>query len=62
MHLIEKWQAHMHQNLLKAGFALTDHLSGKNENLNVMGVINPPTKVLHKSFCCTYACHELHFR
>ena len=54
----------MHQNLLKAGFAFADKLSVRNENVGVTGVIDPPTKVLSASdgsFCCTYACHELHF-
>ncbi len=51
----------MHQNLLNAEFASADKLSVRNENVHVTGVIEPLTKVLHKSFCCTYACHELHF-
>ena len=52
----------MHKNLLNAGFAFVDHWSGKIENVQVGRVIKPLTKVLHKSFCCTYACYELYLR
>ena len=51
----------MHQNLLNAEFVFVLYLGDKNENVRENGVIEPLTKVLHKSFCCTHACHGLHF-
>ena len=52
----------MHQNLLNAEFASVLYQNDQDENVHEDGVIKPLTKVLHKSFCCTYAYHELHFR
>jgi hypothetical protein len=51
----------MHQNLLNAEFASVWYINAKNENVHVIRVIKALTKVLHKSFCCTYACRQLHF-
>jgi len=52
----------MHQNLLNAEFVFVWYLNGKNENVQENRVIKPPTKVLLKSFCCTYARHGPHFQ
>jgi hypothetical protein len=49
-------QAYMHQYLLNAEFA-----SGEYQKMHVIRVMKALTKVLHKSFCCTYACCQLHF-
>jgi hypothetical protein len=48
-------QAHMHQNLLNAEFASGKYRNAGDKNMHVFGVMKAPTKVLHKSFCCTYA-------
>ena len=32
-----------------------------DRNMYVFGVMKALAKVLHKSFCCTYACRQLHF-
>jgi hypothetical protein len=51
----------MQQNLLNAEFTSVEYLNAKNKDVHVIGVIKALTKVLHKSFCCTYACRQLHF-
>jgi len=51
----------MHQNLLNAEFASVEHRNARDKNLHVLGVMKALTKVLHKSFCCTYACRQLDF-
>ena len=51
----------MHQNLLNAEFASVVYRKAGDKNLHVLGVMKAFTKVLHKSFCCTYACRQLHF-
>jgi hypothetical protein len=51
----------MHQNLLNAEFASVEYLNAKHKNVHVIRVIQAPTKVLHKCFCCRCACRELHF-
>jgi hypothetical protein len=50
----------MHQNLLNAEFTSVEYLNAKNKNVQVIRVIQALTKVLHKSFCCIYACRQLH--
>jgi hypothetical protein len=51
----------MHQNLLNAEFASKEYLNAGDKNMHVFRVMKALTKVLHKSFCCTYACRQLHF-
>jgi len=46
----------MHQNLLNTEFASGEYRNAWDKNMPVFGVMNALTKVLHKSFCCTYAC------
>jgi hypothetical protein len=53
-------QAHMHQNLLQAEFASGEYRNAGDKTMHVSGVMKALTKVLHKSFCCTYACCQLH--
>jgi hypothetical protein len=47
----------MHQNLLNAGFAYVWYINDNRENVKESLFIKPLTKVLLKSFCCTYAYH-----
>jgi hypothetical protein len=49
-------QAHMHQNLLNAEFTSIEHVDAGDKNVKVIQVIQALTKVLHKCFCCPYAC------
>jgi hypothetical protein len=49
-------QAYMHQNLFNAEFAPVTYLMAGDKNLQVIRVMKALTKVLHKSFCCTYTC------
>jgi hypothetical protein len=51
----------MHQNLLNAEFASVEYLNAKNKKVHIIRVIKALTKVLHKCFCCIYACRKLHF-
>jgi hypothetical protein len=51
----------MHQNLLNAEFASVAYLKAGDKNMHVFGVMKALTKVLHKCFCCIYACRQLHF-
>jgi len=51
----------MHQNLLNAEFASVEYLNIENNNILVIRIMNALTKVLLKSFCCTYACRQLLF-
>ena len=51
----------MQQNLLNAEFESEAYRNAGDKNMHVFGVMKAPTKVLHKSFCCTYACRQLHF-
>jgi hypothetical protein len=53
---MEGRQAYMQQNLLNAEFASVEYLNAENINLHIIQVMKAPTKVLHKSFCCIYAC------
>ena len=32
----------------------------RDKNMHVIRVMKALTKVLHKNFCCTYACRQLH--
>jgi hypothetical protein len=50
----------MHQNLLNAEFASGEYRNAGDKNMHVFGVMKALTKELHKSFCCTYACRQLH--
>jgi len=56
-------QAHMHQNLLQAEFASGEYRNAGDKNMHVFGVMKALTKVSRQmpgSFCCTYACCQLH--
>jgi hypothetical protein len=46
----------MHQNLLNAECASEAYRKVGDKNMHVFRVMKAPTKELHKSFCCTYAC------
>ena len=48
----------MHQNLLNAEFGFVEYRNAGDENMHVLLVMEALTKVLHKSFCCTYACRQ----
>jgi hypothetical protein len=49
----------MHQNLLNAEFASGGYRNAGNKNMHVIRGMIALTKVLHKRFCCTYACRQL---
>jgi len=51
----------MQQNLLNAEFVSVEYLNAKSKDLHVLRVMNALTKELLKSFCCIYACRQLHF-
>jgi hypothetical protein len=51
----------MNQNLLNAEFVSVDYRNAGDKNMHVFGVVKALTMELHKSFCCTYACGQLHF-
>jgi hypothetical protein len=51
----------MHQNLLNAECASVEYRKSGDKNVQVIRVMKALTKVLRKSFCCTYACRQLHF-
>jgi hypothetical protein len=50
----------MQQNLLNAEFASGEYLNAGDKNMHVSRAMKALTKELLKSFCCTYACHQLH--
>jgi hypothetical protein len=50
----------MQQNLLNAEFASGEYLTGDKQML-VPRAIKALTQELQKSFCCIYACRQLHF-
>ena len=54
----------MHQNLLNAEFASGEYRNAGDKNMHVSGVMKALTKEsrhMPGSFCCTYACRQLHF-
>ena len=51
----------MQQTLLNAEFAFGEYQNAGNKNMQVIRFMKALTKVLHKCFCCTYACRQLHF-
>ena len=54
-------QAHMHQKLLNAEFVSGEYENAGDKTMPVFRVMKALTKVLHKSFCYTYAYCQLHF-
>jgi len=54
----------MQQNLLNAGFASGEYRNAGDKNMHVFAVMKALTKVsrhMPGSFCCIYACCQLHF-
>ena len=51
----------MQQNLLNAEFASGEYQNAGDKNMHVFGVMKALTKVLHKCFCCIYACRQLYY-
>jgi len=51
----------MHQNLLNAEYVSGEYRNAGDKDMHVFGVMKALTKELHNSFCCIYACCQLHF-